>query len=510
MLLLFALLSVLATASTAAAALPAPTRLRVEYLENPITIDVRTPRFSWALPHAADVARGSVQSAYQLTVSAAPAVGSPTVVWDPGVVHSNRTLNIPFGGGSMMAAQIQLISDVDYSWSVAWFDALGTRSTTAHGTFTVAILDTDPSSSPDWHGAEWISSPSNGSLSTYRAEFALPAGARPARARLYMVGLGYAKTWINGNLTDTHELGQYLTFEERVLYDCVDVTDLLRGGKNVLGVMLGNGWLEPRGIKPGVPGGQPGIAPRQFLLLLSVTAPGGGGVSYFHSSTESQKFGASAPLTFTATMGPAQTFDMYKGEQYDGRVAAALKGWSTPDFTPSTTATKWVPAIPPTVGPSTWKSHVCAHHSANIIQTKEGFNPRGAPEEPIPGVYVFDFGQNMAGQVTLRVEGCPAGTIISMQHAEVLERENGPVRNSFCLRPKVWLCGLQQFANYTCSGAEAGVAETYRVMFTSMGFRYVQVTGFPGTVVRARFRQIFTLEDTIGSHACSLEALACV
>ena len=502
-------LSVLATCLATASALrpgPAPTRLRVEYLASPLSIDVAAPRFSWALPP--DVPRGSVQSAYQIVVSTAPAVGSPAVVWDAGVVRSNRTLNIAFGGAAAVSTAAAaadtdaaassaapstplLTSDTDYTWSVVWFDAHGARSAAAHGTFTVAILDTSPgsssssssSSSSGWHGAEWVSSPANGSLSTYRATFDLPAGAPPARARLYAVGLGYAKTWLNGNLTDTHELGQYVTFEERVLYDCVDVRGLLRPGRNALGVMLGHGWLEPRGVEPGLPGGHPAIAPRQFLLLLSVTMMPGGEVLYFPSvaaATDAggQRQGAERALTFTATTGPAKTLDMFKGEQYDGRVAAALEGWSTPEYVPSAGTAVWVPAIPPVVGPRTWKSQVNAHHAANIIQTKEVFTPVQQPEQPAPGKYVFDFGQNMAGQVTLRVVGCPAGTVISLQHAEVLEKPHGLVRNSFCLRPKFWLCGLRQFANYTCSGAEAG--EVYRVMFTSMGFRYVQATGFPG------------------------------
>ena len=36
-----------------------------------------------------------------------------------------------------------------------------------------------------------------------------------------------------------------------------------------------------------------------------------------------------------------------------------------------------------------------------------------------------------------------------------------------------------QFANYTCSGAAK--EERYRVTFLYMGFRYLQVTGYPGT-----------------------------
>lgn len=452
------------SAEAAAASLPAPTRLRVEYLASPLSIDSPAPRFSWALPRG--VPRGSVQSAYTLVVSTAPAVGSPTVVWDAGVVRSNRTLNIPYLGDALK-------SDTDYSWSVVWLDAHEARSAAAHGTFTVAILGTSLSS-PDWHGAQWISSESNGSLSTYRAEFTLPDGAPPVRARLYIVGLGYAKTWINGNITDTHELGQYVTFEERVLYDCVDVRALLRPGPNVLGVMLGRGWLEPRGIE-----NEAGIAPRQFLVLLSVTAPTTGAL-YFHSSATATATSASASaLTFTATAGPVKTYDMFRGEEFDGRIALALQGWSSPGYKPRAT-TSWVPAIAPAVGPATWESQINAHHADNIIQTKEVFTRINLQQQPSAGTYVYDFGQNMAGQVTLRVAShCAAGTVISLQHAEVLERPNGLVRNSFCLRPKYWLCGLQQFANYTCSGAKEG-GETYRVMFTSMGFRYVQMRGYPG------------------------------
>ena len=82
-------LSAVSAAADESPALPAPTRLRVEYLESPISIDVPAPRFSWALPQDG-VPRGSVQSAYQLVVSTAPAVGPPAVVWDAGVVHSNQ------------------------------------------------------------------------------------------------------------------------------------------------------------------------------------------------------------------------------------------------------------------------------------------------------------------------------------------------------------------------------------------------------------------------------------
>ena len=47
-----------------------PTGLRCEYLENPLGIDVRQPRFSWVLEHSHR--GGELQSAYQILVAASP------------------------------------------------------------------------------------------------------------------------------------------------------------------------------------------------------------------------------------------------------------------------------------------------------------------------------------------------------------------------------------------------------------------------------------------------------
>ena len=128
------------------------------------------------------------------------------------------------------------------------------------------MLDVNDSSadSLDWHGAQWLASPENGSLNTFRSEFIV--ADVPVRARLYISGLGFAKTWLNGNLVDDHELGQFVTFQERVLYDVVDVTALLGKGANAIGLMLAHGWFSFHGIDAGI---------RQFRLLLSVTTTSG-------------------------------------------------------------------------------------------------------------------------------------------------------------------------------------------------------------------------------------------
>ncbi|NEE57882.1 family 78 glycoside hydrolase catalytic domain, partial [Streptomyces sp. SID8455] len=91
-----------------------------------------------------------------------------------------------------------------------------------------------------------------------------------------------------------------------------------------------------------------------------------------------------------------------------------------------------------------------------------------AVTEPRPGVFVFDLGQNMVGAVRLRVSG-RAGTTVRLRHAEVLNPDG-----------TVYTTNLRTAAatdHYTLKG---GGRETYEPRFTFHGFRYVEVTGYPG------------------------------
>ena len=76
----------------ACAAAQTATRLRVEYLETPLTIDDPLPRFSFALQHPA---RGVALHSYQIIVTA---TATATQVWDSGRVVSNSSLNIAYAG----------------------------------------------------------------------------------------------------------------------------------------------------------------------------------------------------------------------------------------------------------------------------------------------------------------------------------------------------------------------------------------------------------------------------
>jgi alpha-L-rhamnosidase len=97
--------------------------------------------------------------------------------------------------------------------------------------------------------------------------------------------------------------------------------------------------------------------------------------------------------------------------------------------------------------------------------------------EARPGVYVYDFGQNLAGFAQLKISG-PAGTKMTMKYGERLTPD-GLVDQAIIAYHVKRMDAKQQFQtdNYILSGK--GV-ETWHSRFDYDGFQYVEVTGAPG------------------------------
>lgn len=74
----------------------------------------------------------------------------------------------------------------------------------------------------------------------------------------------------------------------------------------------------------------------------------------------------------------------------------------------------------------------------------------------------------MVGWICFRVKA-GAGTVITLQHAEVLDRDGNFYTDN--------LRAARQTITYTCRGDKE---EMFAPRFTFQGFRYVKVSGFPG------------------------------
>jgi alpha-L-rhamnosidase len=275
-----------------------------------------------------------------------------------------------------------------------------------------------------------------------RREFVVERPVR--RATVYFSGLGLSELYLNGVKVGDHVLSPALSeYPKRVFYLAFDVTGLLRPGPNALGAWLGNGrYFAPRG---GVPTGTATYGFPKLLLQLEV--------DYADGTRETVVSDATWKLT---TEGPILANNEYDGEEYDARREQA--GWDRPGFDDA----RWQPASL-VAAPA---GRLCAP-MIEPIRVTESLKPR-AVTEPKPGVFVYDLGQNLVGWCRLEVRG-PAGVSVRLRHAETLKPDGTLYLEN--------LRGAKVTDVYTLRGQGT---EVYEPRFTYHGFRYVELTGYPG------------------------------
>jgi hypothetical protein len=136
-------------------------------------------------------------------------------------------------------------------------------------------------------------------------------------------------------------------------------------------------------------------------------------------------------------------------------------GWSSPGFDDAA----WTAASVDTTVPTT-RLVTQTDPPVRIVQERK---PQSVTEVT-PGTWIFDLGQNMVGKVRLHAQG-PAGTRIRIRHAEVLN-PNGTAYTAN-------LRSAQATDHFLLAGT--GADEVYEPHLTYHGFRYVELTGYPGT-----------------------------
>jgi alpha-L-rhamnosidase len=126
------------------------------------------------------------------------------------------------------------------------------------------------------------------------------------------------------------------------------------------------------------------------------------------------------------------------------------------------------------------------------IRVVETIKP-AAVRSPKPGMYVFDMGQNIVGWCRLRVKG-PRGAEVVLRHAESLQSDGTLYMAN--------LRGAKVMDRYVLRG---GGEETWEPRFTYHGFRYVEVTGWPGepTLDSIEGRVVHDDLESAGQWSCS-------
>jgi alpha-L-rhamnosidase len=265
-----------------------------------------------------------------------------------------------------------------------------------------------------------------------------------ARARVYATALGVYQLSLNGHRVGDHELAPgWTNYDKRVQYQTYDVTRQLRQGDNAVGAMLGDGWYS--GTIAWLGTDNYGSRPHLSAQLL---------IDYTDGRTET----VHTDDSWRATPGPFRQSDLIHGETYDARRLPT--GWDRPGFDDS----GWSPATVDDTG-ATGRIVAQVDPPVRVVQEM----PARALTQPTPGTWIFDLGQNMVGKVRLKVAG-PVGATVRIRHAEVLNPDGSAYTAN--------LRSARATDHYTLRG---GGAEVYEPTFTFHGFRYVELTGFPGT-----------------------------
>lgn len=390
----------------------------------PLGIDERQPHLSWRIVTEAPM---YTQRAYRVWVASSPGLldRDEGDLWDPGQVESARSTVITYAGLSLKSRQ-------RCYWKVRlWCDGEELQSDCRN--WEMGLLD-----SGDWE-ARWIGNPAvtdGGALYFHRA---FSVEGEVESARLYASGLGYHELRLNGEKVGEQVLDPAWTaYDKRVLYSVYDVAERLRGGDNVIGAMVGNGWY-------GMP---------KLCLQLEIRYRDGRTQRILSRGGHTE-----APAVWLTGRGGLRWNSVYDGEYFDARLDCP--GWDAPSGMGSGSLPKdWGLTAIEVDAPA---GVMCAQ-ALEPIRVMERFAPLRI-QEPEPGVYVFDAGRNMAGWAVLRLKG-ERGQCVRLRYAETLGPD-GKI-NTGTLRQ------ARATDTYLCKGEEV---ERWEPRFTYHGFRYVQVEG---------------------------------
>lgn len=446
----------------------APVQLRCEYVRNPLGIDRPKPRLSWVLEHSAP---NQYQRAYQIIVADDKALIAKEEgnIWDSGKVECSRSTGIVYAGKELESCR-------RYYWRVRWWD----KDDQVSPYSCINVFETGFLKDEEWT-ASWIANGDDASAdamtvdnseynlrpgSLFRKEFSLDKEI--AYARAYISGLGYYELRINGRKIGDRVLDPGQTdYRKTVLYSVYDITCSLKPGANVVGVMLGNGRYCSFRWDGGKLHGYDAFPCLRAEFHIT-----------YADGTQDKIVTDS---TWQVKRGPVGVNGIYFGEIYDARME--IPGWDMPGLD----ASDWGQAVKVDPPGGRMRAQIMPP-----IKITKRFQPV-AIYNPDPGVYIYDFGQNMTGWVRLKVEG-PRGTQVKLRFAEVLD-DSGRLDTRINRK-------AEAADTYILKGE--GV-EIYEPRFTYHGFRFVEVTGFPGTPGPDSLEACFvhTAVEYTGGFACS-------
>ena len=453
-------------------------RLTCEMQEGLVVVE-GSPRLGWVMESPEN---GTRQSAYEIDIREAFTGRS---IWNSGKVYSSQSQLV-----STKGADIRPDNSFNYSWRVRVWDETDTPSEwsseakfravperLSSGQWIGAITRQNahlpegrkfhggelkkPEVKAAWEAVDTLAKKSICLRRTFQVGDATEGGTnrKPGKkiveATAYVCGLGFYEFSLNGKKVGNSEFAPlWSDYDKTVYYNTYDVTEQLRRGENVVGILLGNGFYNVQGgryRKLQISFGPPTLL---FELVINYED---GTCTTVHSDND-WKYDFS-PVTFNC---------IYGGEDYDAR--REQKGWNQIGFDDS----HWRPVVIQEAPKGILRPQMAAPvkiMERYDIQKVTKLNADQIASASVstkrtvdPSAFVLDMGQNLAGFPEITVRG-KRGQKVTLIVAEALTEEGA------CNQRQT---GRQNYYEYTLKGEGD---ETWHPRFSYYGFRYIQVEG---------------------------------
>lgn len=407
--------------------------LYCEYLENPMGIENSSPNLSWKT-NTNDYNQG--QQAYQILVASQPNLltEQKADIWNSQKVNSSHSQQIKYKGKALKEF-------TTYYWKLrVWGKKEVTSSWSKVGHWTTAYINKDEAKKGTWIGLNKELKETNkeerGKAHYLFKNIQVKKGKVIKSAKAVVSGLGLFEFYLNGKKVGDHVLDPSDTYyKKRATYVLFNVLPYLQDGQNHLGILLGNGkhLLDSKYKNYALP--------RLYFEFRLEYEDGTKEVVY---SDETWKQTAQTPILYN---------NEFKGETYDNRILMPYE-LEEEELLKIAQPVDIIKEYTPKMSPQLQEPRRVIEEVAAVAIT-----------EPVPNVYVFDFGQNLTGWCKLNIKA-KKGTEISMRAAELLW-PNGKIDTSTvrdALATDHYIVGSDSL-------------ETYSPKFTYHGFRYVCIRG---------------------------------
>ena len=328
----------------------------------------------------------------------------------------------------------------------------------------------------------------------FRKSFDLKSTA--TNGEILICGLGFYDLFVNGIKITKGHIAPYISNTNHIIYyDKYDILSYLKNGKNVIGIMLGDGHLVGKTSVWNFKDNSTNAAP---MLALNIE---------IKCKNELISFEAD---DFVCKKGPVLFNDLRSGVFYDARLE---DNWLDAEYIDD----EWHKPI--MVSKPKGYAKICEAEPIKVYKEIKPVNIKKGEIEPYKpsyqidsfvnsitpfenppahtGGYIYDFGENNSGIYRLKIKG-QRGQKIDIQCAEQITYGKVNYNNinfypdGFCQRDIYYLKGDTE--------------EVFEPMFTFHGFRYIYISGITEEQATKGLLTFLVMSSSLenrGSFECS-------